>query len=151
MTSRPESARAVYARSVGYVQIVDINALQKLAEESKMRIEVAALPGTFASPGRALAFVSSDSGGSANNFDAEKIAQAFKIDHDRTYDEDPRFGLIVLAEIASRALSPGINDPGTAIDVIGTLVRLFTEWSAPIEESEKQPIEYDRVSVPNCA
>ena len=146
--SRSESARAVYAESVGYVQIIDINALQKFAEESNTRIEVAALPGTFASPGRALAYVSAEAGGGADDFDAEKVVQAFKIDHDRTYDEDPRFGLIVLAEIASRALSPGINDPGTAIDVIGTLVRLFTEWSAPVEESEKQPIKYDRVSVP---
>ncbi len=28
------------------------------------------------------------------------------------------FGLVVLAEIASRALSPAVNDNGTAIDVL---------------------------------
>jgi uncharacterized membrane protein len=33
----------------------------------------------------------------------------------RLYDDDPRFGLVVLSEIAGRALSPGVNDPGTAI------------------------------------
>ena len=35
---------------------------------------------------------------------------------------------MVLGEIASRALSPAVNDPGTAIDVIGTAVRLLTLW-----------------------
>jgi uncharacterized membrane protein len=34
----------------------------------------------------------------------------------------------VLAEIASRALSPAVNDPGTAIDVIGRAVRLLAQW-----------------------
>lgn len=35
---------------------------------------------------------------------------------------------MVLGELASRALSPGINDPGTAVDVIGTAVRLLTAY-----------------------
>jgi hypothetical protein len=43
----------------------------------------------------------------------------------RSFDQDPRFGAVVLTEIASRALSPGMNDPGTAIDVIGRAVRLL--------------------------
>lgn len=43
----------------------------------------------------------------------------------RTFEHDPRFGLSVLSEIASRALSPAVNDPGTAIDVIGRGIRAF--------------------------
>ena len=39
----------------------------------------------------------------------------------------PVFGLCVLAENASRALSPAVNDPGTAIDVIGRGVRLLAQ------------------------
>lgn len=54
-----------------------------------------------------------------------QIARAFLIGDERTFDDDPRFGLVVLSEIASRALSPAVNDPGTAIDIIGTFVRLF--------------------------
>ena len=53
------------------------------------------------------------------------VAEAFTIGAERTFDQDPRFGLCVLAEIASRALSPAVNDPGTAIDVIGRAVRLL--------------------------
>ena len=33
-----------------------------------------------------------------------------------------------LAEIGIRALSPAMNDPGTAIRIIGSLVRLLSTW-----------------------
>ena len=46
-------------------------------------------------------------------------------------EQDPRFGLLVLGEIASRALSPGINDSGTAIDVIGRQLRVLLDWAEP--------------------
>ena len=72
----------------------------------------------------------------------------FVLGNDRQFDEDPRFGLIVLSEIASRALSPAVNDPGTAIGIIGRLVRLFVLWSEPIEEGDRQISECDRVEVP---
>ncbi len=73
---------------------------------------------------------------------------AFKISSSRTFEDDPRFGVLALSEVADKALSPGINDPGTAINVIGTLVRLFTLWQSPLEKAELQKIIHDRVSVP---
>lgn len=60
-----------------------------------------------------------------SDIDASRIAQAFLLGDVRQFDEDPRFGLIVLSEIASRALFLAVNDPGTAIVIIGTFVRLF--------------------------
>ena len=93
---------------------------------------MAALPGTFVAPGRALAYVATDPG-SSTDIDTGQITQAIITGSKRTFDDDPRFGLVVLSEIASRALSPAVNDPGTAIDVIGTLVRLFARWSEPVE------------------
>ncbi|WP_407363768.1 DUF2254 family protein [Pseudomonas luteola] len=56
------------------------------------------------------------------------------------FEHDPRFGLSVMAEIASRALSPGFNDQGTAIDVIGRAVRVLAcvanrpKCSPPVEQ-----------------
>ncbi len=108
------------------------------------------MPGFFAAPGRAVAFVNADSG-DLTKIDTKELEEAFLIGGDRKFDEDPRFGLIVLSEIASRALSPAVNDPGTAIDIIGTFVRLFALWSEPIEEGDKQPSEYDRVEVPEIS
>lgn len=144
-----EGGRPVFAHAIGYVQRVDVASLQAHAQKAAARIRVAALPGTFAAPGRPLAFVVEDGAGECE-LDEAAIARAFVIGGDRLYDDDPRFGLVVLSEIASRALSPAINDPGTAIDIIGTLVRLFALWGAPGGEGERevQPVECDRVEAP---
>lgn len=140
--------RAVYATTVGYVQRVDVAALQACAEAAAGWVAVAALPGTFAMPGRALAYVGHDVGVTAE-IDGEQVASAFVIGRSRLFDEDPRFGLVVLSEIADKALSPGINDPGTAISIIGSLARLFAFWAEPRENPEA--VEYDRVRVPELS
>ena len=76
------------------------------------------------------------------------LAAAFEIGASRVFDHDPRFGLVVLSEIGSRALSPAVNDPGTAIDVIGTLVRLFSMWDTRGKAQTPPVIKFDRVAVP---
>lgn len=144
---QPHLGQAIYSRSIGYVQRIEINVLQAWAEKSGMHISVAALPGSFATPGRALAYVTADSGDTAD-IDPAPIADAFIIGTHREFDEDPRFGLVVLAEIASRALSPAVNDPGTAIGIISSFVRLFALWSAPSDEGDNHRSECDRVVVP---
>ncbi|MCI1114058.1 DUF2254 domain-containing protein, partial [Stenotrophomonas maltophilia] len=92
---------------------------------------VAALPGAFLHPGRPLAHVA----GGSSDIDGA-IRDAFSIGDERSYDQDPRFGLAVMAEIASRALSPAVNDSGTAIDVIGRLVRVLACWAERVREPE---------------
>ncbi|NNE65165.1 MAG: DUF2254 domain-containing protein, partial [Pyrinomonadaceae bacterium] len=106
VTPRQSGAEPVFAVSVGYVQRVDVHSLQVFAEEEEIRIEVSALPGDFVGPGSELAYIRENSGNS-ENLELDRITRAFTIDHDRTYDEDVRFGLVALSEIASRALSPG--------------------------------------------
>jgi uncharacterized membrane protein len=120
----PADAAPVFARDVGYVQHVDSGALQELAEAHDLVLFLTALPGTFADPARPLARVNGDMSDEV----ADAIAAAYSIGAERTFDQDPRFGLSVLSEIASRALSPAVNDPGTAIDVIGRAVRLLVRW-----------------------
>jgi uncharacterized membrane protein len=142
--------QAVYGGSIGYVQRVDVSALQTFAEKSRLRITVAVLPGSFLAPGRALAYVTADSG-VLPDLVTNHIEKAFLIGADRKFDEDPRFGLIALSEIASRALSPAVNDPGTAICIVGTFVRLFVLWSEPVKEGEIQTCECDRVEVPEIS
>ncbi|MGE0463109.1 MAG: DUF2254 domain-containing protein [Vicinamibacterales bacterium] len=148
----PEAASggaAVFAAGVGYVQRVDVAALQAFAEQAGMRVRVAALPGTFATPDRPLAHVVSDSGVPAR-FDTGPVIRAFRIGRARVFDDDPRFGLVVMAETAARALSPAVNDPGTAIDITGRLVRLLLRWGEPTSEPAPLP-EWDRVEVPALA
>lgn len=138
----------IYADTIGYIQHINVEALQFYAEKHKFLLTVAALPGGFIAPGRALAFLQVQANDIPKEFDRSLISRQFVIGHDRTYEEDPRFGLIALSEIASRALSPAVNDPGTAIDIIGTLVRLFTFWVLPLEDTEDPKQKFDRVRVP---
>jgi len=147
----PDGGRTVFGKAIGYVQRVDTAALQARAVESQLRIVVAALPGTFCTPNRPVAWVIREASGSVSDEDAEAIAATFVIGGSRVFDQDPRFGLVVLSEIASRALSPAVNDPGTAIDITGTLVRLFVMWDECGKEGDVSTVQFDRVAVPELS
>lgn len=136
----------VNAPAVGYVQHVTVARLQECAEALDCRIRVAALPGAFLGPGQALAYVSCED---PPDDLCGRIAAAFVIGDARVFDDDPRFGLIALSEIAARALSPAVNDPGTAIGIIGTYVRLFSRWVEPL--GDRQEPVFERVEVPAIA
>jgi uncharacterized membrane protein len=56
---------------------------------------------------------------------APALAASLRVGATRSFDQDARHGLSVLAEVASRALSPGVNDPGTAIEIILRLEELL--------------------------
>ncbi len=131
-TDIPSNAVPVFARSIGYVQHVDVQALSDSVGD-KARLYVTAQPGAFVDGARPLALLV---GGAADGHD--EIRQAFTIDTARSFDQDPRFGLSVMAEIASRALSPALNDPGTAIDVIGRAVRVLSLWAEEPKEAEEK-------------
>lgn len=128
----PPAALPIHADKVGYVQYVDIKALAACAEENDLNLYLADLPGSFAHPGAPLLHVLGDDDGSHTG----TLRSAFNIGDARTFDQDPRFGLIVLSEIASRALSPAVNDPGTAIDVLGRLVRILGHWQPQASEPD---------------
>jgi uncharacterized membrane protein len=141
----------IYVDRIGYVQRIDVSRLQALAERFELYITVASLPGTFSTPDRPLAHIISENRTGSAEFDPTSIAEAFVIGKDRVFAEDPRFGLIVLSQIASRALSPAVNDPGTAIDIIGSFIRLFTIWAGHNQTSETADIQFDRVAVPEIS
>jgi len=137
----------IFVDAVGYVQHINVEALQTCAKNCNAVLMVAALPGTFIAPGKAIGFAKMDHGSMSADLNVTSVAKAFTIGHDRSFEEDPRFCLIALSEIAGRALSPAVNDPGTAIDIIGTFVRLFVLWIAPLKDSAG-PSKFDRVRVP---
>lgn len=139
-TQIPADARSVSTSRIGYVQHVDVDALAKLAGDAG-RIFVRAVPGDFVDPTTPIAQFT----GIAGKAIADRVRACFTIEDVRSYDQDPRFGVSVLAEIASRALSPAINDPGTAIDVIGRTVRVLAVLAEPKGEAT---VEQSGVFVP---
>lgn len=132
---------AIHADQSGYVQHFDPVQLQRLAKDNDLFITVTARPGAYVSPARPIMMVKGHWEESLN----KKLVAAFVIGDQRTFENDPRFGLVVLAEIAGRALSPGINDPGTAIDVMGTMTRLLSNWQ---RTDQSQEVTNDRIFVP---
>lgn len=123
------SIPAVTGTETGYVQHIDVQALGSVAKEFDARIYVEVLPGTFVHEGMVLAKVLQSNQTGTEDIEAieKQILAAITIGIRRTFEHDPRFGLSVLSEIASRALSPAVNDPGTAIDIVGRGVRCFTQ------------------------
>ena len=141
------NGKAVYADTTGYVQHINLEVLQDFAEEQELQIQLNCLPGNFVHNNYIVAYVNTDAGLEDDQI-RDSINSAILIGQSRLFDEDPRFGLISLSEIASRALSPGINDPGTAIQIIGSHERLFFLWHEAHEDSAENTVTYNRVAVP---
>lgn len=136
----PTTARPVMAREIGYVLHVDMQKIEKAAASADRHVDLAILPGSFVHPGAPLGWVD----GGADEALAECIHAACAVASSRDFDQDPRFGLLVMAEIGSRALSPGINDPGTAIDMIARITALLALWS---EDAPQDEVRYPHVHV----
>lgn len=138
------SGSPVYADKAGYVQHIDMARLERQSAACKVRVRVCVLPGAFVSPLDPLCHLEPDQGQETSP-DKDGFAHAFTIGPQRQFDDDPRFGVLVLAEIACRALSPAINDPGTAIGVLGSLHRLLAGMA---DGEAAEPPLYGRVAVP---
>lgn len=142
-----EGGTELLARTVGYVDFIDTARLSEIADEHDLRIDIQVLPGAFVYSGTVLAVVH---GGDWVSDDLEDDMQtAFSVGALRSFDQDPRFGLVVLSEVALRALSPAVNDPGTAIDIIGRQTRLLTFWAETWDNACAQQPLYPRLRAPS--
>ncbi len=135
----PPGAHPIHHPDIGYIRYVHMEWLQDKAEDLKCQIYLATLPGAFVHPGIPIAYIVGDMPS-----DTSAITEAFSVGDVRSFEQDPRFGFAVLAEIAQRALSPAINDPGTAIDILGRAVRLFARLTDP----DKAQLLFQNVWVP---
>ncbi|TCQ92525.1 DUF2254 domain-containing protein [Pseudomonas sp. JUb52] len=138
----PASGRPVMADRTGYLQRVDMPLLADLCGDQG-RLRLAALPGAFLDPAQPLLWVE----GLPPDKD-ERLRAAFTLDARRVHDQDPRFGLTVLGEIATGALVPSRSDSGTAIAILGRAQRLLTALTEPREAVEPR---YPRIEVPELS
>jgi len=134
----PDGTWPVRLDCTGYVQYVDVEAVQDCAQKYGLQVWMGALPGEFV-------YISTEVLHVLGSRDAEaRLRDAFTVAPSRSFDQDPLHGLVVLAEIASRALSSGVNDPGTATAVIGRQVSVLSIWT----RREEPDVRFDRVHVP---
>ena len=126
-TTVPSAAIAVRAGTIGYIQFIDMPVLSRLCEEAGCEAWLPINPGTFVYEDTVVAWLHTPQAVSEDL--AKQVVDQFVVSTARSFDQDPRFGLAVMAEIGSRALSSATNDPGTAIDVIGRQTRLLAQWA----------------------
>ncbi len=146
----PADAIAITSEEIGYVQHIDMGALASCAERYELELYVRVLPGAFVFADTPLvAALGLKGAGDEERDDATaRIRRAFTRGIERNYDQDPRFGFAVLSEIASRGLSPGVNDAGTALDVIGRSGRLLALWQGWFAAADNAETRHERVWVP---
>jgi uncharacterized membrane protein len=141
----PDGARALCPARAGHVQTIDVAALQAIAEKTDARIYILSPPGSYVGPGEPAAHVAG--GGEIGDAVLEQIITA----PSRTLEEDPAFGLVMLAEIASRALSDAVNDSGSALSAITAMTRLLTRMCSQFEALADEPADRVFMAPPDPA
>lgn len=117
--AHPAGSTPIEAPTAGWIQQIDEQSiLEALAPGATAW--VATPLGAFA-PARSPLLWVHPALGDDDAATARQLANAFAIGDTRTMQQDVGFGLVQLTDIAVRALSPGVNDPSTAIDVIAQL------------------------------
>lgn len=107
------------ADSTGNLQSYDIKRLHRALRSKDVQVEIRVLPGDYVLKGGRLARVRSRD--AITDECLRAAARAFHIGEFRTHDQDVRFSLRQMVDIALRALSPSLNDPTTAIEAINGL------------------------------
>lgn len=138
------AARRICAAYSGYIQTLDDAKLAEVAQKNDLRIIVKHVPGDFVTPGDAVLSVWSE--GEVDNDLAKKLHDTFALGDERTKYQNVGFVAEQLVEIIARAMSPGINDPYTAISCLNWL-RSGLEDFAQRETNARQPTGEKRVFV----
>jgi uncharacterized membrane protein len=116
LSPRNGPTRTITAGRPGVVQWVDDTALADAANSQGACIELVRAVGEFVATGAPLARVHGE-----GPFDDSRFHTAVHVGRERSMDQDVGFGLRQLVDIAERALSPGINDPTTAVQALDHL------------------------------
>lgn len=127
-----EQGRGAFSISQGYVRLVDTDAVLELAVEHDLRIELCRRPGDFVCAGSLLARIGPEE--KLDDAVVSKLVAAFVTGPSRTPVQDLGFLTDQLTEMAVRALSPGVNDPQTAVscvDRLGAVIAALSEREMP--------------------
>jgi uncharacterized membrane protein len=129
---------ALHASTDGYVQAVDETALLALTTRHDLVVRIIAPPGTFVTRADTVLLVLPKS----LPADIEPaLIRTFVIGSERTPEQDIAFSIRRIVEIAQRSLSPGINDPTTALYCIDRLRQVLTRLAqrprAPISLADE--------------
>lgn len=102
------------------LQALDVPALLELATAAGAVLEVCASVGDTLVEGTPMLRVH---GG--RPLDEENLRAAFLVGVDRTFEQDPKYAIRLVVDIAIKALSPAVNDPTTAVQALDQIEDLL--------------------------
>lgn len=105
----------VRSQRAGQVVAVDLRMLRRAARRRRLRIALRVQIGDAVTVGSPLMWVTDAEGTSVQAPVGADLAAAIVVDQERSLRYDAVYSLRLLVDIAIRALSPGINDPTTAV------------------------------------
>ncbi|WP_411767333.1 DUF2254 domain-containing protein [Winogradskyella sp. A3E31] len=105
----------------GYFQDANFPYLRNICETNDLKIETLLIKGSFVLKGNAILKINK----SIDDELIEDIYDALKFSKGELIEENYVLAFKQITEVAVKAMSPGINDPGTAINAIDYLTELF--------------------------
>jgi uncharacterized membrane protein len=103
------------------IQAVEVTTLVNLAKTSNAVIEMVAAVGDTVSESMPLLHVL----GAREPIDEGKLRDEIVLGGERTFEQDPKYAIRLLVDIAIKALSPAINDPTTAVQALDQIEDLL--------------------------
>ncbi len=122
--SRPsgDPTSFIPATRSGYLQYVEADELVEIAVEYRMTIRLEAAPGNWVQHHAPLfGFWDAE----PSDEIAGRLHRQVAVGTERVLHQDPGFGIQQLVDIAVKALSPGINDPTTAINAVHRITEIL--------------------------
>lgn len=126
-TVLPANVRPLTAPATGYLQLIGMRAISEKLGTDQTRVYLYIRPGDYLITGQTIGHATG-----LSETEETAICENLTIAAKRSFEQDASYGLLVLSETASRALSPGINDPGTAVAVICRQEKLLLDWAHAI-------------------
>jgi uncharacterized membrane protein len=110
--------RVVRSIGAGAIQAIDGRGLVRFANEHACRLVLRHAVGDFVPEGATLVEIHGEDPGTT----AEgRLRGMIALDVERTIEQDPAFAMRIMVDIANKALSPAVNDPTTAVQVLNHL------------------------------
>ena len=116
----PDHAQPLPATDSGYLQATSLEALAAVAANAEVHLRIRVRIGDYLTKGTTAAWAWRDDGGEVPDLErlTAKCNESLVLGVDRTIDGDPAYGVRHLVDVGLRAVSPGVNDPTTAVQAI---------------------------------
>ena len=118
---RPVTQTLIYSGSPKVIQSLDMRKISELAEAAGGVIAMESSVGDTLVESTPLLLVY----GAREPISERALWKAIKIGSERTFEQDPKYAIRLLVDIAIRALSPAVNDPTTAVQALDQIEDLL--------------------------